>query len=128
MKTYKPMLAMMAILLSMVFVVGCTAVPDVKAQDIQSIQLVEFPREDIIHICTQDEIQGFADAYNVVRRYRNDVGTTPEIIITISFSDKTAMTVWALSSGASAVERNGRQFNIRGTALDDWLTGILTAH
>lgn len=71
------------------------------------------------------ELERFVAAYNKTTRFRDDVGTTPNIIIYLTLDTGEKIIIAGGTQGFQTVQRNGKQINIQGQELWDYFKKLL---
>lgn len=72
----------------------------------------------------REEIQKLVKAYNQAQYYRNDVDTTHPILVRLYMKNGEEIRVLGGTQGFQTVLRGGKQFNIKGQALNFYFSSL----
>jgi hypothetical protein len=106
-----------------------TGVESIKVEQVAQMEINTHKNGSVNVIYTKEknlaELECFVTAYNKAKRYRDDVGTTPDISINVTLDNGEKIGIAGGTQGFQIVTRHGKQFNIQGQELWDYFKKLL---
>ncbi len=96
---------------------GFSKIPNEKIISNMSIQNLESGETTALD---SNQFSVFMEAYNSSDPYRNDVGTTHPLRLSVEFDDGTMLIVWGGVGNFCTVSWEDSQFNIKSKKLEEW--------